>query len=437
MSKRVLFIAFPFPPSRGAGVYRTVAIANFLVSSGWDVTVIAPEEGYFRRYQGTEDLSLMDWPDPRIRVERVPLTNWHQETNLAAMSPWEVAFPSMTSRARKRWSRYVSPLEGYGFWFWPALRAGSRVMRARRHDLILATGNPFSSFLVARFLGRRARTPYVLDYRDAWTFDQFTGTLKPGATDVALSIERRALLGASAFISVNQPIVDWLVETHSLPSRIQRAVIENGYDPEFTSALRQAGTMRATSPGDRISFAHVGTLVPGKLDLPGILGEFNKAAEGVDFEVALDFHGHLGFSNTQDQLLRGLFETDDRIRHLGPVGKKEVAAVYAEADALFLPLYESPYVTSGKVYEMMATGKPILAWGPDSAGAMRPLSGYPLLVRADRARPETWAAALQTVARLHQDASEELTRSAQAYAEQFERSALLRPLGDLLDGLIP
>lgn len=437
MSKRLLFIAFPFPPSRGAGVYRTVAIANFLVSKGWDITVIAPDEGYFLRYQGSEDRSLMDWPDPRIRVERVRLTNWHQETDLAAKSRWEIAFPSAMSRARKRWSRYVSPLESYGFWFWPALRAASRAMRARKHDVILATGNPFSSFLVARVLGRRTNTPYVLDYRDAWTFDQFTGRLKPGATDVALSLERRVLLGAGAFISVNQPIVDWLADTHTLPSRVQRAVIENGYDPELIGQVPYAGTIRLSSPDQRITLAHVGTLVPGKLDLSGILAEFNEAADGVDFDVELHFYGHLGFSDAHDQLLRGLFETDDKIRHLGPVEKKDVAAVYAKADALFLPLYESPYVTSGKVYEMMATGKPILAWGPDSAGAMRPLGGYPLLVRADRTRPETWPASLQTVARMRQEASEELTKSAKAYAEQYERSTLLRPLDDLLDGLIP
>jgi len=436
VSKRVLFIAFPFPPSRGAGVYRTVAIANFLVSQGWEVTVIAPDEGYFLKHQGSEDRSLMDWPDPRIRVERVPLTNRHQETNHSAISPWAAAFPAATGRARKRWTRYVSPLEGYGFWFRPALRAASRALRARKHDLVLATGNPFNSFLVAHVLWRRTRIPYVLDYRDAWTLDQFTGKLKAGATDVALSLERRVLLGSSAYVSVNQPIVDWLAETHSLPSTLQRAVIENGYDPELIGDVPASADDRETASDGLLTLAHVGTLVPGKLDWPGILSEFDQTAHEVAFDVELDFYGHLGFSNAHDGLLRGLFEADETIRHLGPVEKKDVAGVYAAADALFLPLYESPYVTSGKVYEMMATGKPILAWGPDSAGAMQPLGGYPLLVRADRARPATWRASLETVDQLRQVVSKELTQSAKVYARQYERSALLRPLADLLEGLI-
>lgn len=415
-------------------MYRTVAIANFLVSVGWDVTVIAPEEGYFLKYQGSEDRSLMSWPDPRIQVERVPLTNWYQEASQGEVSPWARTFPKTTGRTRKRWSRYVSPLESYAFWFRPALRAAKRAMRARKHDLILATGNPFNSFLVARMLGRRTNTPYVLDYRDAWTFDQFTGKLKPGATDVALSLERRVLSGASAYISVNQAIVDWLADTHALPERIQRAVIENGYDPEFIDQIHHVA--QNPSSDQRIHLAHVGTLIPGKLDLAGILTEFNQAADSVDFEIELDFFGHLGFSNTHDDLMRGMFETNDRIRHFGSVEKTDVAAVYAKADALFLPLYESPFVTSGKVYEMMATGKPILAWGPDTAGAMRPLGGYPLLVHADRTQPETWPAALEAIARLSRQTTDETRTEARTYASQYERSARLRPLADLLDGLI-
>jgi glycosyltransferase involved in cell wall biosynthesis len=435
MSRRILFIAFPFPPSRGAGVYRTVAIANFLVSQGWEVSVIAPEEGYFLRYQGSEDRSLMDWPDSRIKVHRVPLTNWHQETDPAAISAWAAAFPSATGRARKRWTRYVSPLEGYGFWFRPALRAASRALRSRKHDLVLATGNPFNSFLVAHYLWRRTRTPYVLDYRDAWTLDQFTGKLKPGATDVALSLERRVLLGSSAYISVNQPIVDWLAETHSLPSTLRRAVIENGYDPELVGEVPATNERREAGDG-RLTLAHVGTLVPGKQDWPGILAEFDQAAHEVAFDVELDFYGHLGFSDAHDDQLRGFFEADGAIRHLGPVEKKDVARVYAAADALFLPLYESPYVTSGKVYEMMAIGKPILAWGPETAGAMQPLSGYPLLVRADRDRPDTWRASLEKVDELRRSTSPDQTRSARLYAQRYERSVLLRPLNDLLEGLV-
>lgn len=435
MSRRVLFIAFPFPPSRGAGVYRTVAIANFLASAGWEVTVVTPEENYFLRYQGSEDRSLMDWPDSRIEVRRVPLTKRQDAAGDTRRTVWSSLFPSASERTRRRWRRYVSPLEGYDFWFRPALRASMRSIRSKKPDVILATGNPFNSFLVANLVKRRTGIPYVLDYRDAWTFDQFTGKLKPGATDVALALERRALLGSSAYVSVNQPIVDWLAEMHSLPDRVQRLVIENGYDLELMGEMTPT-TPRLVSDQSPIILAHVGTLVPGKLDWPEVLREFEETAHMVDFDVELHIHGHLGFSDIQNEMMRDLFGGDATIRHMGPVGKKDVFRVYNEADALYLPMYESPYVTSGKVYEMMATGKPILAWGPDSSGAMEPLRGYPLLVRADRTRPETWRESLNRIADLCRTADPDLTESAKEYAKRYERTNLLRPLLGLLEGVI-
>ena len=49
---------------------------------------------------------------------------------------------------------------------------------------------------------------------------------------------------------------------------------------------------------------------------------------------------------------------------------------------------DSPYVTSGKVFEYMSTGKPILGlYQPDCAVA-EVLDGYPLLVRTRSLDPE-------------------------------------------------
>lgn len=429
MKRQLLFIAFPFPPSRGAGVYRTLATANFLASSSWKVTVVAPEENYFLRYQGSQDKSLMSWIDPRIDVVRVPLTNWYMESNVMRKGFFPSAFPATTDRWRTRLSRVVSPLEGYGFWFRPALKASGRALRRQKFHAILATGNPFNSFIVAHLLGKRYGIPYVLDYRDAWTFDQFNGELKPGATDSALALERRVLLSAAGVVAVNDSILDWLVTTHGLPGSVLQATVENGYDPEFV----RASPAQKRASVDSISFAHVGTLVPGKLDWQRLFGEFDHAARHSSFPVTLDIWGHLGFSEIQRAEFSQVFESESVIQHRGPVEKSKVADIYADADALFLPLYESPYVTSGKVYEMMASRKPILAWGPATAGAMKPLKGYPLLVRAERRRPTTWPTAIAAVRQLISSHSSDLDRATKQYVEQFARTKRLRPLGNLID----
>lgn len=425
---RLLFIAFPFPPSRGAGVYRTVAVANHLAARGWDVTAIAPDDDYFARYQGSEDRSLIDWVSPSIRVKRVRLTNPYLETDIRRMSLARVASPTRHARRMHKLQIEVSPLDHYPFWCEPVVRAGWKASNLRRFDVILATGNPFSSFVAARELSRLTKRPYVLDYRDAWTLDQFEGRIKPGATEAALGLEYRLLAGASGVISVNEEILGWLKRTHRFPGSVQRIVIPNGFDPQFIGSSSD----RPSNPGSTIRVLHIGTLVPEKMDWESMLGQFSRTAHSHSMDVRLDVYGHLGFSSKHAASLRHLFEHDGYVNYLGPVNRAQVSRLYEAADVLYLPLYDSPYVTSGKVYEMMATGKPILAWGVETAGALRPLQGYPSLVRADPSRPSSWADALASAARMAREPSGELARLSREFAVQYERDRQLEPLDDFL-----
>jgi glycosyltransferase involved in cell wall biosynthesis len=168
------------------------------------------------------------------------------------------------------------------------------------------------------------------------------------------------------------------------------------------------------------------------MDWARMLGHFSRTAHAHKDIFHLDLYGHLGFSGRQALQLRQVFESDDYVNYRGPVPRDQVANLYAGADILYLPLYDSPYVTSGKVYEMMATGKPILAWGAESAGALRPLQGYPNLVRADTARPSSWREAMATAARMAREPSGELARSSREFATQYERDRQLEPLDGFL-----
>ena len=86
---------------------------------------------------------------------------------------------------------------------------------------------------------------------------------------------------------------------------------------------------------------------------------------------------------------------------------------------------DSPYVTSGKTYEYMATGKPIVAvHRPDSAAAV-PLSGYPLKVTVAGMTPEAIRDALVQAAALARSATKLDYDDAVEYARRYDRSQLL------------
>src|SRR5262249_9497451 len=54
-------------------------------------------------------------------------------------------------------------------WYPRAVEAGLTLLRRHRFDLILATGEPYSAYLIAKALSRRSGVPYVIDMRDPWT----------------------------------------------------------------------------------------------------------------------------------------------------------------------------------------------------------------------------------------------------------------------------
>ena len=93
-------------------------------------------------------------------------------------------------------------------------------------DVILASGPPFSSFVLAERLSRNLRRPYVLDYRDPWWTE--VGDMMPPLRWLVERLESRLVAGAAA-VTIVSPL--WAADLNSrfnISSRLH--VITNGYD---------------------------------------------------------------------------------------------------------------------------------------------------------------------------------------------------------------
>jgi hypothetical protein len=171
---RALYLSFYFPPSRASGVFRARATANHLAQAGWDVTVYAGPREFFEHYlDAGADPGLEATVDPRVHVERPPMNYFHFEHDVRRFSRFRRNFPSVAHNLYFTAQRKIFA-EHYLGWIPGVLRTAVRRHLRKRFDVVIATGNPFVSFAAARLLGRLLRVPYVVDYRDAWTFNQFT-----------------------------------------------------------------------------------------------------------------------------------------------------------------------------------------------------------------------------------------------------------------------
>ncbi|HHU09695.1 MAG TPA: glycosyltransferase family 4 protein [Intrasporangiaceae bacterium] len=418
---RVLYLAFFFPPSRASGVFRPLATANFLADAGWEVTVHAGPLEYFTDFLGSVDPSMLTRIDPRIRVLRPQLRLPGTVDDIRDYNIVRAHLPTVWNKARAVLAARGFP-EQYRSWIPNVLRTALRDHLRRPYDLVVATGNPFAAFAAAWAFGTMTRTPYVLDYRDAWTFHQFLEEVRYPPGHSAWRWERRTLAGAAEIEFVNQALLDWHARRYP-QSAARMTVVPNGFDPADVPAITAP-----PAPDAPLRFVYLGT-VTETMPIEELMTAWRRLRRQPGFEDAtFTIYGHLGFRPwSVDPLLARISDGVDGVRYAGPVAKAAVADVYRDADVLVLWLPGGRYVTSGKVFEYMATGLPIVSVHHPEIAASDVLAGYPAWTRTATLEPADIMAALRDSGRAARAMTDPQRQAAREHAMQYSRAAILGP----------
>jgi glycosyltransferase involved in cell wall biosynthesis len=416
----LLFIAWGFPPCRAGGVYRALATANAFAAGGWDVTVVTAQRETFERYTGTDE-TLEARVDERVVVKRIPFSWPALETDIRRYSRFRVAFPVIWRRLHARLDKLPFPEPGYGPWRPVLEKAVEQVHAEHPVDLVLATANPNVAFLGAWRLHRKAGVPYVMDYRDAWLLDVFSGGRLHGPRSRAARWERKLVREAREIWFVNEPIRRWHRELYpDVADRMQ--LVANGYDADFRDIHR------TPDPDRSLVFGYVGTVTP-KVPLAEFIDGWTKARAGDLADAEAHLHGYLGYYHTPRADMLALIEEAESagVSYRGPVGKTEIHGTYAAMDALLLILGSGRYVTSGKVFEYVSTGLPIVSVHDPANAASDVLRGYPLWFPVKSLAAEDVAEALTAAAAAARRADPAVREQCLQFAEQYARDRQLGP----------
>ena len=431
----LLYVAWGFPPSRTGGVHRALATANAFAAAGWVVTVLTAPREVFLDVTGADE-ALEQLVDPRVQVRRVPFSWPAQQTDLRDFGPARVLVPRLWARSRARLDTLAFPEVGYGPWR-RRIEAAALAEHARRPvDLVIATTNPQVSITPGLRLAREHGVPYVVDYRDAWTLHTYSGRRLHEEGSAQARWEARAFAGAAEIWFVNDPLLRWHARTYpELADRMH--VVMNGYDHDLAPPVRDAANL---PPGESLTFGYLGTLTP-VVPLRELVDgwRFGQAHQSrLDGAVA-ELHGYLGYYATPEPGLAAIVDdaADSGMRYAGPVSKTAVAATYAGFDVLVLLLGGGEYVTSGKVFEYMSTGLPVVSVLTPGNAAAEVLAGYPRWHPAADLSPAAVAAALAAAADdARAPGSAARASRAQEVARRFRRDVQLAPRIDALHALV-
>lgn len=339
-----------FPPAGGGGVQRPLKIAQYLPALGIETHVLAPDDPKWVHR------------DPELRV---PTQAWvHRARYLGprARRPREELRAAegvgrALVRAELTARRLLLP-DASVTWNLTAIPAAIRIVRREGIDVVLTTSPPGSIHLVGASVKRATGARWLADLRDALVANQHRRADTAATRARQATNERLARLvarQADAISCASEAIAE---EMRALAPRGPVRTIANGCDFDDFAGLEYR-------PGERFRITHAGSFF-GQRDPRPFLEAL--AASGLDLEARF-----VGDFRSADREWAETLGLGDRLKLIPYAPRAEALRLERDSEALLLLVPEAggrgKGVLSGKVFEYLAAGRPILALVPPDGAA--------------------------------------------------------------------
>jgi glycosyltransferase involved in cell wall biosynthesis len=347
---KCLLVSFYFPPAGGGGVQRPLKLAQYLPAMGIETHVLAPDDPRWMH------------PDDGVRAPSQAWVHRSRYVGVSGGKPSEVlagttGLERVATQARLQLRRLVVPDEN-ATWALTAIPAGIRIVREHGIDVVVSTSPPPSTHLIAAAIARATGARWVADLRDSLVAHAHRRS-DTAATKAKAATQRRvARLVASradAITCVSDAISE---ETRALEPRGRVVTIANGCDFDDVAGLER-------HPSERFRITHTGSFFGRRDPRP-----FLQALHDSGLDVAARF---LGDFRPADRAWAESLGLGERLELLPYAPRAESLALQRDSEALLLLIPEAEGrgrgVLSGKVFEYLAVGRPILAAVPPDGAA--------------------------------------------------------------------
>ena len=380
--KKILLIAYHFPPDAAVGALRPLKFAKYLPSYGWEPYVLTVTPRY---YPSLDQSRLDEVPslDRVFRTRRLPhpdtmykelkkayytVTGRKQEFSKKLIEAG--ADTTLSSQDGVRSVRqflssllWVPPDDVLG-WLPIAVVKGIRLIRAHRITNIYTTNPPHTTHLVGLVIKAMCHVKWVADFRDVWLFP------KPfqnrAAERVERWMERKVVERADAITFTTDRMKEKFCSTYPLVNSEKFTTIWNGYDGEdFRSIVADRSTKQFTvtyigSFYDQRTPEHfliaISQLVAsGKIPAETLQIQLIGNCRYVKGRLTIEIAASLGLASV--------------VTVIDPVPYKRALEYAVNSHLLVLLAPEQPFEIPGKAYEYLASGGDILALTDEGATA--------------------------------------------------------------------
>jgi Glycosyltransferase Family 4 len=433
---KLLHLAYYYPPMGGAGVQRSLKFSKYLGDHGVQAVVLAALDASY-----TSDPSLLAEVPAAVPVHRIVhqaalqrlvelRARWrgNQASGAVATAPEAVA--AVAAKGTRLRDALLAAYAAMQFpddkagWARRAFAPARDIVRDAKIDLIFSSGPPVSSHALAARLSKACGVPWVADYRDLWT-DNPAYAAPAWRRALDRRTEAAWLATAAGVVTVTPSLQVAMRERVRADCPV--ALIPNGYDEaDF------AGTAPAAHTPGLCRVVHAGTFYGHQSPLPLLAGARALLTRRpvLAERLRLRFVGLVG-SRFEPALDSFAMRHPGVLERTGLVAHQQSVAEMLAADLLLLVIgggVAARGVLSGKVFEYLRAGPPVLLIGPPDGDAAQLLRAHARCHVADEADTHGIAAALE--AALERPPAPALPEGADP--GRFERRVLTRQLAQFL-----
>jgi len=366
-ASKALIITYYWPPSGGAGVQRWLKFAKFLPEFGWEPIILTVDPEY-AAYPVTDN-SLSSELSANTRVFKTPATDYFRIYKKDKSKIPTAGFANSVNNTLKgKFLRFIrgnffipDPRKGWNKF---AYKKACEIIVSENIKYVITTSPPHSTQLIGLKLKKRfPEIKWVADLRDPWTdiyyYKQFYPTFFSKSIDSGY--EKSVLKNADRILTVGNSLKEsFLLKVKGIENKAD--VISNGFDESDFKDISPVNPHRFT-------ITYVGTL-SDIYPLEGIVDALKKfKTEGNDF--LLRFVGTVP-GKAKNIILSGI--EDSSLEFIPYVSHNEAVGYMMNSSVLLLiiPSHSSNRsIITGKLFEYLASGKPILCLGPEDGDAAR------------------------------------------------------------------
>lgn len=376
--KKVLLLAYHFPPDTSVGALRPQKFAKYLPEFGWKPYVLTIKEHFIAK----QDPQLLEDVRESIIVRtdfwRTPLQiflDWR--ARLKEENKKDFTKPDVTTsesifgvhRNNVMWRRckHFIFLFNYFpdeklFWLIPAIWSGFRLIKREKISTIFATAPPHSVAIIGLLLSLFTGARLVIDFRDPWVLWHRSIFNAPGDRFFVILeslLERFVVKRAKLVISTTARLTNELRHQYANKQNSKFTTITNGFDSDD---FIETGSV--PSLGGKYCICYVGTFYLDRTP-EAFFSALQRALSDeiiTKDTIEVKLIGDVAFACGKPiQKMVSDYGLEECVTVLEPVPYREALRYISSADLLLLLAPNFKYQIPAKTFEYIGAKRPILA----------------------------------------------------------------------------